>query len=209
MKRVLSIAVALALAVAVAVLPDAAVAKPDPPKRNAKLLADWWDALLSLPADINPLLGNGDFCLQVKGNIVSPTPPPGQPNITCQLKHGQKLLLQALTTECSNVEPPPFFGADYAAQLACARASDAGVSAPVLTFDGQVVPNFEVVTSPQKITLPDGNVFTGTRQKATFAAHGWNALVETLRRGTHTAQMHQENLPPPFDQDIYITVIVR
>jgi hypothetical protein len=159
---------------------------------NSQLLGEWWARALVIPAARNPILGNGDPCLRLFGAVVAPVLPGPGSSVTCTARVGQVVYMLGFTTECSNVEEPPFFGDDPAAQRACARANDAEIHTVDLTFGGrtlELVPDFETISPQRTVNLPDGNVLTGNAQTATFAAHGWGATLIPLRPGSVTIKL--------------------
>jgi hypothetical protein len=115
----------------------------------------------------------------------------------CTVKPGTPVFL-APGSECSDVEDPPFFGADEAAQRACALAADEEffVSA-VMTVDGGepvdlLTPRFELFSPQMSVELPPDNVFEIPAQPVTFVAHGWGVLVRGLRPGEHVIALEVE-----------------
>ncbi len=97
------------------------------------------------------------------------------------------------------VEAPPFFGANYAEQVDCARAADRVLKDTGFTLDGRPIDFFEVITPPEEIRLPPDNILgvpAGTL--AHFAGHGWNVVLRSLPVGLHTLTIHQLNPPPGF-----------
>jgi hypothetical protein len=96
-----------------------------------------------------------------------------------------------LGAECSNVEPPPFFGVDFATQRRCARVADKVVQTLRVTVDDDPPVDihrrrFELLSPQRTVDLPPGNFLEVPPQTATFTAHSWGALVGNLRPGRHT-----------------------
>jgi hypothetical protein len=124
-----------------------------------------------------------------KGKVLAPIP--GEDfTASCTVKPGTPLFF-AFGSECSDVEEPPFFGADEEAQRACAITFDEFFVAASITVDhGKTVemlnPRFEVISPQQTVELPADNIFGIPPQTATLVAHGWAALVRGLPPGEHT-----------------------
>ena len=117
------------------------------------------------------------------------------PPVTCTVEAGTKILAVGFSTDCSDVEAPPYHGDTYAEQVACARDSAAGVTNSRLTVDGRVVRFPEVVTPPITVALQADNLLTGVAGAANLAVDGWVALERPLPPGTHTFTIHHKNVP--------------
>jgi hypothetical protein len=154
---------------------------------GSELFGEGWAQLLSNPTDT---FSGTCIPLGRKGRIQAPEP---DANFTasCSVKPGTRLFF-FFGTECSNVEEPPFFGADEAEQRACALAFDQEffVAASITVDDGEPVDvlnsRFEVFSPKRTVELPADNILGVPPQTATFTAHGWAAVVRKLRPGRHT-----------------------
>jgi hypothetical protein len=154
---------------------------------GSQLLGEQWYQLLSNPADT---FSGTCIPLGRKGMVLAPEP---DANFTahCTIKKGTPLFF-AFGSECSDVEPPPFFGEDAEAQRACALAADEAffVSASISVDGGEAVDirnrRFELFSRQRTVELPDNNVLGVPAQTATFVAHGWGAVIRKLRPGPHT-----------------------
>jgi hypothetical protein len=135
----------------------------------------------------------GDPCATVAGPrgealVMGAT---GETN-ACTVSRGTQLVIFGLGSACSDVEPPPFSGADEAAQRACAVAFDhAFVTGLRVTVDGRRSveirrARFEVVSPQMTVQLPEDNVFGIPAQTATLVAHAWMAQIPALHTGQHT-----------------------
>ena len=130
------------------------------------------------------------------GKVVFPLP---DENLSafCTVKPGTSVFI-APSSECSNIEDPPFFGADAAAQRACALAFDEEffVSATISVDGGRAVdlltPRFELFSPQMTVELPPDNVFGVPPQTVTLAAHGWGAIVRGLPPGEHVIAIDVE-----------------
>jgi len=121
------------------------------------------------------------------------------------------LFVAGWSSECSDVEPAPFLGANETEQRACARAVDAGLEVPVVTIDGRRVQMHEVETGAMQAVLPDENVFgadAGTLMHS--VGHGWVALVP-LTPGRHVLEIQNAGTYPaePGPADGRITTIIH
>jgi hypothetical protein len=147
----------------------------------AGTLGDLWETVLETP-------GGGGPCFDL-GGMVAPFAPLGTSELTCTVKTGTRLFIVAVSAECSNVEAPPFFGADEAERRACARAFDAQFAGSTVTLDGNAVALTEVETSDLTVELPPNNILGVPAQTAFSAAHGWVARLHPLTPGTHTIEI--------------------
>ena len=198
------------VSVAVLAPPTATAASP----RLPALLGSLWTRVFELPVDTNPFTG-GDPCLvlddPVNGKpILAPFASPA--NSTCTVPLGTKLFLTGWSSECSNLEGPPFEGHGEADLRDCAEEVDAGLNDPVVTFDGRAVRMHEVQTALIEVDLADQNVFgqtPGTHLES--VGHGWVALL-ALPPGTHTVTIHTTGFypspPPGGPLDVFTTTTI-
>jgi hypothetical protein len=156
---------------------------------GGQLLGQAWFYSYSLPVPENPLAGNFR-CLHLgrTGRVMWVAGP-----ITCTAPEGTKLLVYGASSACSNVEQPPYYGADETAQRACARASDQDSVSIKVSIDGGLPidfrePRYEVFSPQLRVQLPPDNIVGVDPQPATFTAHGWVAVLTGLRPGLHTVQ---------------------
>jgi len=173
---------------------------------GGELLRESWKQILSRPVD-NRFVGH---CLPlVDGKVLMPLPADDGTAI-CRADRGTPLFLR-FGGSCSNVEDPPYFGADEAAQQACVRAGDEGFLAMRITVDsGPTIdihtPRFELLSPQGRVRLPADNVLGVSPQTATFAAHAWGGVVSGLRPGQHTITF--EIVHPEFAFTITTTLNV-
>jgi hypothetical protein len=217
MKRVAAAAVA-AVAVVGTVVAPAAAAVPDPPPRElARKLGDLWTTVLELPTRENPYTST-NYCLELDRNrsrrpVVAPFAPFGVESLTCVVPPGTKVFVTAYTSECSTIEPPPYFGQNEAELRACARAADAGITLTELTVDGVPVALAETETGLLTVTLPRSNIFgLPPDTTAESVGHGWVAALRPLSRGAHLITLHVEGTDvfgDPVDFTNTTTINVR
>jgi hypothetical protein len=153
----------------------------------AGTLGELWETVLETPTPDNPFTG-GDPCVDL-GGMVAPFALIGTPTLSCTVKTGTRLFVVAASSECSNVEAPPFFGADEAERRACARAADAPFAGSTVRLDGKAVALSEVETSDLTIELPADNILGVPAQQAFSVAHGWVARLHPLTPGRHTIEI--------------------
>lgn len=113
---------------------------------------------------------------------------------------------------CSTAEPPPFYGATAAEQLACALEADAPVEAINVVIDGAPPVDihkrrFELVSPQRALILPPDNFYELPAGPMTFRAHGWFALISGLRRGPHTINV--EVIAPAYGDPLRFTVLLE
>jgi hypothetical protein len=186
----------LAAAVALSAVPVAAAKPPGgaviSPVHHAaglsggELLGQFWAVQLENPADA--FLGDC-FSLGKKGKIAVPAP---DENFAaeCTVKPGTPVYI-APGGECSDVEDPPFFGEDEAAQRACVLAFDREFFlAASVSVDGAepvdfLTPRFEVISPQMTVQLAPDNFLGVPPQTATFVAHAWAFVVRGLTPGEH------------------------
>jgi hypothetical protein len=154
---------------------------------GSELFGAGWAAQLENPPDA---FAGACMPLGKHGKIAVPVPN-SDLTASCTLKPGTPVYI-FFGTECSNVEDPPFFGADATAQRACALAFDEEffVAASITVDGGEPVdlltPRFEVFSPQMTVDLPPDNILGVPAQTATFVAHGWAVIVRGLRPGEHT-----------------------
>ena len=196
LRLVVAAAVAMALCVAPAGAahgshghggPEVSPAHKVAGKSGSKLLGEAWYQLLSNPVDT---FSGGCIPLVRNGRVVAPEPD-ADFTAQCTIRKGTTLFFY-FGSDCSDVEPPPFFGADAEAQRECAVAVDhdffTGAS---ISVDGAEAidffkPRFELVSPQRTVDLPPDNLFGVPAQRATFVAHAWAAAVRKLSAGSHT-----------------------
>jgi hypothetical protein len=181
-----------------------------PDRKLGVTLGALWETVLETPASQNPLAG-GDPCVHL-GRVVAPFAPLGTTSLTCTVKPGTKLFIIGESSECSTVEPPPFFGENEAGLRACARAADVGFDVPTIRVDGTLVPVREVETGLLTIDLPADNILGVPAQQAFSVAHGWAVLLHPLTPGTHRIVLHVKGTDVfgnPVDFTNTTTVIVK
>jgi len=187
------------------------------PPHLENLLESLWTKVFELPVEENPFSG-GDHCLMLSDPrngkpVLAPFAPSSNEPPPCTVPLGTELLVTAWSSECSNVEAPPYHGDGEAGLRKCARDEDADLDVIVM-FDGRPVQLKEVETGLMRALLPEGNIFsvpTGTPIES--VGHGWVALLP-LTRGQHTVIVHttgtyDDGTDPPGPGPVDWTVTTR
>jgi hypothetical protein len=156
-----------------------------------EVLAEGWYRGYALPAAENPTLGNGQGCVKLgrHGKVLlaygfGPA---------CTVRQGTAVWIIGISVTCSNVEAAPFFGADEAAQRACAFKffqEEGRVKAIRVTVDGGKAvdiqrPPYELYIPQREGQLPVDNIFEVPPQPFTFTGYGWGAWLTGLTPGRH------------------------
>lgn len=140
---------------------------------------------------------------------------PTNETTTCTVNRRTQLVIFGLGSACSDIEPPPFFGADEAAQRACTIAFDhAFVTELRVTVDGRApvdfrTERFEVVSPQMTAEVPPDNAFGLPAGPATLVAHAWMAQVRKLRPGQHTISVDAVTTDFAITSTIILNVLPR
>jgi hypothetical protein len=153
----------------------------------ASTLEAMWVKVFQTPSPDNPFLG-GDPCLDLGGRLIAPFAST-EPDFTCRVKTGTRVFVTAWSSECSTVEPPPYFGSNEVELRQCARDADKGYTLLTVTVDDHPVPVHEVETRLIASDLPADNIF-GPYDDLLSVAHGWVALLRPLPPGSHEIVIH-------------------
>jgi hypothetical protein len=163
-------------------------------------LAEWsarsWQWFFSLPPAINPFVDEtGDWCgYGQSGPVFFLAGAQGSVERSCVIPEGVHVFVPLLGSECSTVEPPPFFGRDEAELRRCAieavdtaeGAFDMGTMR--LSVDGQDITDLSAyrVTTPRfSLWLPDDNFLGATSRVADSVADGYQVMLSPLSEGEH------------------------
>src|SRR5215218_2172940 len=132
MRRFLVVVAAATVLGALVLAPSAASAPPHvfPPTAHAfgtslgEWQARWFTWFIEIPAATNPLFDEtGALCgIDQSGPVwfLAPVAHPGVTTRACTVPVGKGIFVLGLGNECSNIEPPPFFGSTEAELRACA-----------------------------------------------------------------------------------------
>ncbi len=167
-------------------------------------LGEWearnWQWAVSMPEAVNPNFDStGEACGYGQSGPVfflpaSYGPEVGEP-ITCVVPLGVALFVGVAGSECSTVEPPPFFGRDEAELAACATAFTDGITEMEASIDGQPVPDLEqyrAVSPLFSMLFPEDNFFGVPAGVALSVADGYSFIIAP---------------PPPGEYEISVSVL--
>jgi len=123
--------------------------------------ARWWQWTVSMPQDINPNFDlTGERCGYGQSGPVFflPADFTGEPaTVTCIVPAGTAILVGVAGSECSSVEPLPYFGRNEEELRACAAANTDAITDLQASLNGREVPNLETYrTSSPLFTLTFG-----------------------------------------------------
>ena len=164
--------------------------------------ARWFTWLMEIPAPSNPALDEtGALCGVDQSGPVWFTAPvfhSGTTTRACTIPAGKAIFLLGIGNECSNIEPPPFFGATEAELRTCAAAgfdeffADATVSISVDGIEVENLDSYRTQTPLFSYTLPEDNLFglpAGTVASKAIS-DGSAVIVKPLPPGEHRIETH-------------------
>ena len=176
---------------------------------GGELLGETWADELEVPAD-----AFAGSCHYVGKNDKVAVPVPGDDlTASCTVRPGSPVYILP-GSECSDVEEDPFFGADAAAQRACAIEFDHDYFLSVrISVDGgspveTVTPRFEVVSPQMSVNLAPDNFLGVPPGPATFVAHAWGSLVRGLSPGEHVISADVSTSDGVSDTVVYTIDVV-
>jgi len=185
---------------------------------RGELDAQWWQWAVSFPEEVNPNFDTtgGQRCgygqlgpvFFVPANF---TGEPAEPGFTCVVAEGTAIYVPLIGTECSTVEPPPFFGRDEDEMRACATAAVDGVTEFSATINGQDVGDLEAyrTSSPLfTLTLPENNIFGVEPGVAQAVSEGYSFIIAPPPPGEYelTGSTQLAGEPDPFVSTITLVV---
>jgi pimeloyl-ACP methyl ester carboxylesterase len=164
-------------------------------------LGEWsgrsWQYSFSLPQETNPYFDEtGEWCgYGQSGPVFMLAGADHDVTRACVVPAGAHVFVPIVGSECSTVEPEPFFGADEASLKQCARdnvdmAEDAfDMSAMQVSIDGQAVDDlsaYRAATPLFTLWLPPENLLDSPQRTADAAADGYQVMLAPLAEGEHT-----------------------
>ena len=115
----------------------------------------------------------------------------GESEATCDVPTGSFLVLFAAGNECSDVEAPPYFGADEAALRECVDARLADVDLVEVSGEGVSTSNLDsYLVTTDMVTLPANNLLSA--DEALSMTEGWFLVIHPLSPGAHTFRSYAE-----------------
>ncbi len=157
-----------------------------------------WQWVVTMPPEVNPSFdptgarcGYGQhgpvfFLLPV---VFTPEPI----DRTCVVAEGTALFIVLGGSECSTVEPPPFFGRDEAELRACAAAFTDTITVEEVSINGEAVSNIEAYRTSSPLftmTFPEDNFFGVPAGVALSVADSYNIIIAP---------------PPPGEYEIIVS----
>jgi hypothetical protein len=167
-------------------------------------LAEWsarsWQWFFSVPQEINPFFDEtGALCgYGQSGPVFFLAGAEQSLERSCVVPLGTHIFVPLVGSECSTVEPPPFFGKDEAELATCAtgnvnRAEGIlDMSTMKLSVDGQAVDNladYRAVTPLYTLWLPEENLLGSSKQVADSVADGYQVMIAPLTEGAHVIEL--------------------
>lgn len=153
--------------------------------------AQWWQWALSFPLDAAPSDPEvGDCAAGQHGPVFFlPANFTGEPlTHDCVVPAGKAVFFLIIGSECSTVEPPPFFGSDEEELRACAEATTDQFTGISASINGEAVTDVDQyrVSSPLvSMTFPEDNIFDVPPGVASFVAADYVLLLAPLPEGEH------------------------
>ncbi len=159
---------------------------------------------LEIPVSTNPVFDETGALCQVgqrgRAWFSAPIAHLGTTTRTCTISEKKALFVLVVANECSNIEPPPFFGDTEAELRACAASGfEEFFSGPMsVTVDGRAVPNllsFRTQTPVFQYTLPEDNLYglPGPITATKAVSDGIYVMLKPLSSGRHTLVIHIED----------------
>jgi hypothetical protein len=183
---------------------------------GGQLLGEELRQLFELPQAENPLFGNGDSCFATghTGKVLIVWTRPVAP--TCTVKPGTPIFFFTFYSECSNREPPPFFGGQTeAGQRECALETLRELvvlDAIHVSIDAKPPINIHsdryLAVSPQMTAdLPYPNALGVSAGETTFVAAAWVGMIRPLAPGTHTIGVDIVTPDDTFSSQVIVNVV--
>ena len=179
-------------AAGVALPPDAGVDGLDLDAWSARS----WQWFFSLPQDVNPYFdATGEICgYGQSGSVFFLSGAEGSVERSCVIPQGVHVFVPLIGSECSTVEPPPFFGRDEAELRRCASEavdhaeSAVDMSVMAMAVDGERIADlasYRAVTPLFRLWLPQENLLGSEQTVAESVADGYQVMLSPLSLGEH------------------------
>ncbi len=229
-RTVLLAALTLALVLGVAWPAIAQDATPDPggltilepdEEYGGASLGEWqarnWQWAVSLPEATNPnfdptgaTCGYGQFGPVFFLPASYTEEPPS--DLTCIVPAGTALLVPVGGSECSTVEPPPFFGRDEAELAACAEAFTDTITSMEASIDGEPVTDLERYRAQSPLStfwFPEDNFFGVPGGVAHFVADGYAFIIAPPPPGEYSITVSTQFEGDEAPLAVTMTVVVQ
>jgi hypothetical protein len=138
-----------------------------------------------------------------------PEPYPGGPAAAdCRVPHGALLVVSPFFFECSDAEPPPFYGGNETELRTCVEDGFDVLSSVGATLDGKTATDLDdYVLTTRLDTVPANNLLGPN--PALSMNRGIFMVIAPLSRGTHTLAMSWEIGSWELQANLTITLSVR
>jgi Pectinacetylesterase len=170
--------------------------------------ARWWQWAVSMPDEINPNFDtSGERCgygqsgpvFFLPGNVIGEEPA----EITCVVAAGTAIYVNVAGTECSTVEPPPFFGRTEAELRACATETLNRATDYQARVDGQDVADLDAYRTESPLftlTFADDNTFGVEPGVAQSVSEAYSFIIAPLPPGEYEIAVSTmfAGAPAPF-----------
>ncbi len=151
-----------------------------------------WQWVVTMPEAINPGFDTtGERCGYGQHGPVFFLPGAYVPESferTCVVPEGVALFIGIGGSECSTVEPPPFFGRDEQELRACAAAFTGTITDLSVTINGEEVPDLEsyrTVSPLFTMIFPEDNFFGVPAGAASSVSDGYSIILAPLPPGEY------------------------
>src|SRR5262249_38888469 len=114
---------------------------------------------------------------------------PGTVTINCHIPAGKSLFFPVLNVECSNLESPPFYGANAQDRTKCAASDLKGVVTLSAVIDGKQVQNLKnyLAVSPDfNFAVAPNNILGVPANYGYSGSVGYYLMLTALFPGQHT-----------------------
>ena len=198
----------------VAITPEIAVLPPDEPWAGLSR-SEWevraWQWVASMPEDVSPWRDTtGERCgYGQSGPVFFLTGAADE--ITCVVAEGTAILVSSIGTECSTLEPPPWFGRTEDELRACASAEIDPYTDVRASINGQEVADLGSyrISSPLfTLTFPENNVFGAEPGVAQSVSDSYSFIIAPPPPGEYeiaTSAMHPDT-PEPWAMTVNLVV---
>jgi hypothetical protein len=155
-----------------------------------------WQWFFRLPEEVNPFFdATGELCgYGQSGSVFFLPGSSGSVERSCVIPQGVHVFVPLIGSECSTVEPPPFFGRDEAELRRCAveavddAESAVDLSMMAVTVDGETVTDlasYRAMTPLFRLWLPQENLLGSEQTVAESVADSYQVMLSPLTLGEH------------------------
>lgn len=191
----------------------AGVALPPDAEVEGLELGAWsarsWQWFFSLPQEVNPFFDvTGELCgYGQAGPVFFLAGAEGSVERSCVIPEGVHIFVPLIGSECSTVEPPPFFGRDEAELRRCASEavdnaeSAIDMSAMAVAVDGETIADlasYRAATPLFRLWLPEENLLGADQSVAESVADGYQVMLSPLSLGEHEVEI---TIPGPQGEE--------